>query len=189
MAQTHTIHLAHPIRRLRVVDAPSEAVAVGQPSEACDPEKQASDAAKSQRRQLAQLCETLNDITGKLSDFYQETITRSRGDIARLAVEIARKILKWKTDQGDYDIQTIVEETLKRTPTRQNIVIRLNPEDLPLCQKLQQESPDTPFAALDFVGDWGIGRANCLIETPKGIVKSSVDECLERIGRALEKAQ
>jgi flagellar biosynthesis/type III secretory pathway protein FliH len=67
--------------------------------------------------------------------------------------------------------------------------VRINPEDLPRCQQLQQEKPDSQFASLNLVADWSVGRADCLIETPKGIVKSFVEEHLARITEALEKAQ
>jgi flagellar biosynthesis/type III secretory pathway protein FliH len=138
---------------------------------------------------LAQLCQTIDSIATRLDNHYQETIAQNRGEIAKLAVEIARKILKWKTDEGDYDIHAVVEEALKQAPTRQNLVVRVNPEDLPQCQQLQQQHADGPFAGLNLVADWSVARADCLIETPKGIVRSFVEEHLDRIAEALEKAQ
>ena len=142
-----------------------------------------------QENHLGQLCQMVESMVTKLDDFHRTTIAQSRGDIAKLAVEIARKILEWKTSEGDYDMQAVVEEALKQAPTRQELVVRLNPEDLPLCQQLQQQRPDTPFAELNLVADWSVARADCLIETPKGIVRSFVEEHLDRIAEALEKAQ
>jgi len=138
---------------------------------------------------LIQLCETVDSLAGKLNDLHQQTVAQNRSDIARLAVEIARKILRWKIDQGDYDIQEIIEEALKRAPTRQKLVVRVNPEDLTRCQRLQEENPNSQFAELEFTADWGIAPADCLIETPKGIVRSFVAEHMDRIGEALERAQ
>lgn len=189
MPQTLTINLVRPITALHVLDAEDHEAAVEEVIASCAPGRDARWSTEAQERKLKQLSETLNNVVARLNEFYLETVAKSRSDIARLAVEIARKILMWKTEKGDYDIHAIVEETLKRAPTRQNIVIRLNPEDLPLCQQAQQDNPESPLAELEFVGDWGIARANCLIETPKGIVKSFVDECLERIAQALEKTQ
>jgi flagellar assembly protein FliH len=148
---------------------------------------QAAREIEQQKARLAQLCQAANSIAGGLSRLYQDTLAYNRTEIARLAVEIARKILLCKVEKGEYDIQSIVEEALKLAPTRQNIVIRLNPDDLPLCQQLQKEDPAGPFAELEFTPDWGIGRGECLVETPKGIVKSFLEERLERIGEALRK--
>ena len=67
--------------------------------------------------------------------------------------------------------------------------MRVNPQDLPACQKLQQKDAEGPFAGLEFVGDRSIARADCLVETPKGIVKSFVEQHLERIGEALGRVE
>lgn len=142
-----------------------------------------------QKAQFTRLCRTAGSIAGNLDKFYQETLAGNRSEIARLAVEIARKILVCKIAQGDYDIPAIVEEALKRAPTRQQIVIRLNPQDLPRCQQYQQENPEDPFAGLEFAADPGIGPGECLVETPRGIVKSFIEEHLERIGEALRKVE
>lgn len=139
--------------------------------------------------QFARLCRTAGAIADNLDRLYQETLAKHRTDIAKLAVEIARRILTYKVAQGDYDIQAIIEEALKRAPTRQSIVIRLNPEDLPRCQRYQEENPESPFAELELTADWSVGRGECLVETPKGIVKSFIEEHLERISEALQKVE
>lgn len=142
-----------------------------------------------QEKALVQLCETVDNLAGKLNDLHQKTVAQNRSDIAKLAVEIARKILHWKIEQGDYNIQEIIEEALKQAPTRQKLLVRVNPEDLTRCQKLQEENPNSQFAELEFTADWDITPADCLIETPKGIVRSFVAEHLDRIGEALKRAQ
>ena len=142
-----------------------------------------------QKDELARLLETVNGIADGLHKLHEQTLASNRGEIAKLAVEIARKILMYKVGKGDYEIQAIVEEALKQAPTRQNVVVRLNPEDLPRCQQLQRENPQSPLAELEFTADWSIGRGECLVETPKGIVQSFIEEHLERISEALQKVQ
>jgi flagellar biosynthesis/type III secretory pathway protein FliH len=140
-------------------------------------------------KELSLLCQTVSNLAGKLDRLYQETIAHSHAEIAQLAVEIARKIVMCEVAKGGYDIQAIIEEALKRVPTHQDLIVRVNPDDSPSCQRLQEEHPDSEFAKLQFVGDRSIARANCLIETPKGIVRAFVEEGLERIREALEKSQ
>jgi len=202
MPETLTISLARPIASCHLVDSTGQQGTLndgtdapfdgmkGQELAALQAEQQERLRAIEQREEtLTQLCGTLNSITGKLNDLYQETITQNRGDIAKLAVEIARKILNWKVEAGDYNIRATIEEALKSAPTRQELVVRVNPEDLPRCQQLQQKNPDGQFAELNLIGDWGVDRAGCLVETPKGVVRSFVEEHLGRIAEALEKAQ
>ncbi|MBN1359597.1 MAG: hypothetical protein JW993_03345 [Sedimentisphaerales bacterium] len=202
MAQPRTIHLARPLAALQVVDAAradgspddgagrtGDVAAEQAPSLASAERLRSVQEAERHTQELVQACQLVGTIAGKLQDLYDQTVARHRGDIARLAVEIARKILARRISQGDYDIQPVIEEALKRAPARQSIVIRVNPDDLPRCQQLQQDQPDGQFAELRFVADWSIARADCLIETPKGIVKSFAEEHLARIAEALERAQ
>jgi flagellar biosynthesis/type III secretory pathway protein FliH len=202
MPETLTINLARPVAALRVVDAaqgspPSDKGSGGtagtaaehDPSRALKEHLQNAKETEQHRQSLAQSCRLIDSIAGKLNELYDQTLARNRGDIARLAVEIARKVLAGRISKGDYDLQPVIEEALKRAPARQEIVIRVNPEDLPQCQQLQRDNPDSQLADLNFAADWSIARADCLIETPKGIVKSFVEEHLARIADALERAQ
>jgi flagellar biosynthesis/type III secretory pathway protein FliH len=203
MPEPMTIQLARPIAGVRVLGTTGRAYA--DPASMEDNDGQAAaerieSAIQAERARMAaelerqknrfsQSCQTVDALAANLEKLYQETMANNRADIVKLAVEIARKILKHKVSQGDYDIQAIVEESLKRAPTRQDIVIRLNPEDLGPCQRYQQENPGNPFAELAFTADWSIGRGECLVETPKGIVKSFIEEHLEHISEALQKVE
>ena len=124
-------------------------------------------------------------MAAKLQSVYEKAIVEHRQAIAKLAVEIARKILAQKVKDGDYQIESIIQEALNNAPTRQDIVVRLNPQDLARCQQMQQQG-DGAVAGVKFVADPGIGPAQCVVETPKGKVESLIDEHLEQVaGRAL----
>jgi len=198
-----TLQLGRQIGAVRLFSAAEEASAPPTPAQNSD-ERAATERIDSviqaerarmaaeldrQKGQFSQSCQTVDAIAANLEKLYQDTLADNRADVVKLAVEIARKILQYKVSQGDYDIQAIVEEALKRAPARQNIVIRLNPDDLGPCQKYQQENPGTPFAELTFTADWSVGRGECLVETPKGIVKSFIEEQLGHIAEALQKVE
>jgi flagellar biosynthesis/type III secretory pathway protein FliH len=189
MPETLTIHLAHPVAAVRVADVPGASVPVQAGDPAIRNPKPGIRNPDGRSQELAQLCALVRSVADKLGRLHEETIAGHRSDIARLAVEIARKILTQRVSKGDYDVQAIIEEALKRAPTQQNIVVRVSPQDLPACQKLQQESEKGLFTGLEFVADRSIARADCLVETPKGIIKSFVEQHLERIGEALMKVE
>ena len=94
-----------------------------------------------------------------------------------------------KVQQGDYEIQSIIEKALENAPTRQDLIVHLNPEDLVQWQKLQADNADGTLAGIKFISDSNIGRAECLLESPKGTVESLIDKQLEQIGNALKKAE
>lgn len=143
----------------------------------------------SQKTAFSQACQVLSQVAAKLQESCAEVFARHREEIAKLSVEIARKILIQKVEKGDYEIESIVKESLLHAPSRQDVVVRLNPEDLAQCLKAQQQDEQGGvLAGVQLVADPSIGRAECILESPKGIIKSLIDENLERVGKALGKA-
>ncbi len=200
MTQMLTIHLMQPIAAVSVSDAEPGRSADGEgPMEpaAAPPEStrrrppadDASAESQPQRAELARLLEVVNGLAGGLHQLHEQMLVHHRAEIVRLAIEIARKILMTKVDRGEYEIQAIVEEALKGAPTHQNVVVHLNPADVARCQQLQKDNPQSPFAELELTADWSIGRGECLVETPKGIVRSFLEEHLEHISEALQKVE
>jgi flagellar biosynthesis/type III secretory pathway protein FliH len=133
--------------------------------------------------------QAINGVVTKLNQLYEKVFAEQKEEIARLSVEIARKVLMQKVEDGDYKIESIIKEAFNNAPTRQDIVVHLNPEDLEECQKALKENPDVSLSDIKFVSDSNIGRAECLLESPKGVVESLINEHLERIGKALKKTE
>lgn len=182
MSRTVTIHLEKPICSVNLVDETVEDPAM--PSA----EAKAGESLKVQKESLAQVCQALQDAVDRINEFQKNLFERNKEQIAKLSVEIARKILLQKVQEGDYEIESIVEEALKNAPTSQDLVVHLNPEDLVQCQKALQDDAAGTLAGIKFVADSNVGRAECVVESPKGIIESLINEHLERIGKALEKA-
>ncbi len=194
MTQTPTIQVNQAISSVSLTDAPNGASGrLPQGGEGAStantPSESNSGMIDGVQGQLDQTCQTLDNLAGKLEQLQDEMIQSHREQIARLAVEIARKILVQKVKDKDYEIETIVQEALAKAPTPHGIVVHLNPGDLSVCQQAQQSRPDGPFARIELMADHAVGLAECMLETPKGMIKSFMDEQLESIALALEKAQ
>jgi flagellar biosynthesis/type III secretory pathway protein FliH len=172
---------------VRVIATPTIVIDVPSSSGACLSEnEQEINELEFQKQIYLQARKALEAITGSLQAVYDKAIVEHRQGIAKLAVEIARKILVKKVQENDYQIETIVKEALNNAPTRQDIVVRMNPKDLAACQKLQQEG-DGDFVGVKFVADGGIGPAQCVIDTPRGRIESLIEEHLEQVARVLNK--
>jgi flagellar biosynthesis/type III secretory pathway protein FliH len=139
-----------------------------------------------QKSELSQVCQTLQCVTEKLQNFYDKIFMEHQEQIARLSVEIARKILSQKVEKGDYEIETLIKEVLSKSPTRHDIDIHLNPEDLTNLQNTLQDKP--LFAGIIFTSNPNVGRAECFLKSPKGNIESSINEHLEQIYEVLKKA-
>jgi len=192
MSQTLTVNLNKPVIAVQFMDGHAESDGI-QPS--CpgidDSEADAVQILKqdleTQKAVFLQACEALNGVIAKLNQFCDKLYVEHREEIARLSVEIARKILVQKVENGDYEIESIIKEALNNTPGSQDVKVHLNPEDIEKCRKAQQEEPGGILAGIKLIPDPNIGRAECLLENPKGIIKSLIDDNLERICKALEK--
>ena len=193
MPDTFEINLAMPIKSVRILDGYSsnaESSVTDSMNTAANTEQtELIEDLNAQRRLFSDTCRTLQCVVAKLNQIYDEIFTGHKDEIAKFSVEIARKILTQKIQDGDYEIESIVKETLKNAPTRQDLVVHLNPEDLADCQKAQQDDSGGTLAGVKLVADANIGRAECVLESPKGIIRSLIDEHLEQIEKALKKTE
>lgn len=193
MPATLTINLAKAITSATVLSCvPSSGLASPATVSVGSQANSGSDTAQSleaQEAAFSQVNQMLQDIVGKLNEFYNRAFAAHKDEIARLSVEIARKILVQKVENGDYEIGSIVKEALSNAPARQDVVAHLNPDDLSIYQKLREDEPCEDLAGVKFVPDANIGRAQCLLETPKGIIESLIDQHLEQVGNALKKVK
>jgi len=193
MLQTLTVNLNKPIISATVLDGSADCD-IGQLS---DPDRGNSKAEtgqiprqdyEAQKAVFSQACQALDAVIARLNQFCDKIYAGHREEIARLSVEIARKILMQKVENGDYEIESIIKEALKNAPGSHDVIVHLNPEDIEKYQKAKQDEPGGVLAGIKLIPDPNIGRAECLLESPKGIIKSLIDDNLERIGKALEKA-
>jgi flagellar biosynthesis/type III secretory pathway protein FliH len=194
MTQTLTVHLEKQIASAKIMDDSvggigSKLSGRGRGDSAANAGQVLTQDSEAQKTAFSQAYQALNTVVTKLNECYDKVFVEQKEEIAKLSVEIARKILMQKVEDGDYEIESIVKEALKNAPTRQDIVVHLNPEDCAQCQKAQQDETDGALAGIKFVSDPKIGRAECLLESPKGIIESLINEHLERVSKALKKAE
>jgi flagellar biosynthesis/type III secretory pathway protein FliH len=193
MSQTLKINLDQPIASAKFMDDHVQGDDIQSPSP--DTEESSADAMQIQKKELeaqkvlySQACQALNGVIAELNQFCEKLYAGHREEIAGLSVEIARKILIQKVENGDYEIESIIKEALKNVPGSQDLTVHLNPEDIETCQKAQKDGPGNVLAGIKLIPDPNIGRAECLLESPKGIIKLLIDDSLERISKALGKA-
>ena len=136
---------------------------------------------------MTELCQVLQNAAGKVNEFQDVMFKGHKEQIAKLSVEIAKKILVKEIENGNYDIEAIVTKTLSSAPTRKDLVVYLNPEDFGKFQKAQQD--EGSLSGVAFAEDANIGKAECRLESPKGRIASLIDEQLIQIEEALTKVE
>ncbi len=174
-AEQASINLNKKIQSVRIIDSVQSAEVSAQEAERC------------QKAALSQAAAALNSAAARLRQFYDNAVVRYKEDIAKLSVEIARKILAVKIQNGDYKIEEIVKEAIAGTPAGQTLEIHLNPADLEQCKNTLEGELNCP-AGIVLVPDVNIGRAECMLKSAKGTTESFIDIHLEKIYEALTKA-
>ncbi|MHC4646025.1 MAG: FliH/SctL family protein [Planctomycetota bacterium] len=173
MTQIVTIQVKEPIFSAKLFDGPA---------------MKPVDSLEAEKATLGSVCRALQETVDQVNRSQEELFEKYKEQIVKLSVEIAGRILAQRTEKGDYEIESIVQEALGSAPCRQDLVVRLNPDDLAGLQKAQQGRADSDSGEVRFVADPGVGKAECVVETPKGIIQSLISERLEQITEMLMKA-
>lgn len=124
----------------------------------------------------------------KLNRYYSEIIGGHKEEIVKLSVEIAGRIIARKIKEGDYDISAIIQNAIESLPGGEGVAVHLNPDDFEHYQNAEKEI-GALLTGLKLISDPKVGRAECVVETPKGRIQSIISENLERIEKALIQAE
>ena len=180
MSQPVTIKIATPVASVNPVDNMNSVAAGANEMET------SLEALKEEKENLIQAGKALEDAAVKLQQFQEEIFSSHREQIVRLSVEIAGKILLKETADGNYEIGKIVQEALKVTPAQQDIVVRLNPNDLQQYQKIIEDKGGDAPGNVKLVPDVNIGPTQCVVQTDKGMIEYFIEEHLKQISEALK---
>ena len=143
---------------------------------------------ESQKQLYSNVCLALEEVAARLNQLYDEIFAQHNEAIAKLSIEIARKVLMQNISEGDYQIESIIKETLKGAPEGSDMTVRLNPQDLADLRQLQNTG-SMALDGIELAEDANIGRGECVIESSKGIVKFLIEDHLEQITKALVKTE
>ncbi len=188
MVQSVTIDLARPITSVTIFDVDSSVSKFTEQNHR-GAETADIEVLEEEKTVFSQTIQAFQGAIDKLNHINEQAINEHKEEIAKLSVEIARKILVQKVKDGDYEIESIIKETLTHAPSQQDVVIHLNPEDLAQYNNIQQDGASDTLKGVNLVADPNTAPAQCMIETPKGIIQFFIDEQLEQISKALEKAE
>ena len=118
------------------------------------------------------------DELGRLAEARNEELAR---DATRLAVEIARTLLRAEIDAGRYDIERIVRETLQASGSgRGACALHVNPKDAERLFGVVFRAGTTIEA------DPEIPPGNVHVTTQRGLLVRDVDQALASIAERLE---
>jgi flagellar biosynthesis/type III secretory pathway protein FliH len=123
----------------------------------------------------------LDDTIAELVRAREETDRAVAEDAAKLALVIAREIVRAEVDAGRYDIERIVREALHASGAgRAECVVHLHAEDLKRLAGVQFRS------ATRLEADPEVSHGDVHVSTPRGIVVRDLDAMLATIAERLK---
>jgi flagellar assembly protein FliH len=105
----------------------------------------------------------------------------AEGDLVRLAVAIARRILHREIQVDNDALLGLVKAALGKIDQREIHVIRTHPENVALIQRVLEQGRIQK--RIEISGDARLGQGALIIETSRGQLDASVDTHLEEIER------
>jgi flagellar biosynthesis/type III secretory pathway protein FliH len=196
VAETLVFDVPGPLQSVTVVAPPASAAAqgaaggaggaAGAPGPAAAPtvEDEQARRGEEQRKGLEQTRAALESAVKAVQALEAEIVSGTESQLVALALEIAGKILVQTIEDGKYRIEPIVREALRRIPSRCNIVVRLNPQDL---ARWQEAAATVPVVGLKLTADPGVRKAECVVECAEAVVSATVAEGLARAAEAMKK--
>jgi len=108
------------------------------------------------------------------------------GDVLRLAVRLAEKIIGREIERDETTLADIVSSALRHARQHEMLVVRVNPSDLGAVQSHRERlDPAGRARFLDIVPDPRVGHGGCVIESESGTINAQLETQLRVLERAL----
>lgn len=138
-----------------------------------------------QQQNLSELTETLTKLIAQINLFCRQFFSQHSESIAELSVQIAEKILMQQISTDNYKIEPIIRKALESTTDIKDLTLELNPDDI----EQFKQSNCSDFSHINVIANPQVGKAQCKIDSPSGIIESIISEQLKHVAVALKKSQ
>lgn len=130
-----------------------------------------------------QLAEIKDDTERRIEQFW----TSIEPELLRLAIEIARKIVRRHIDENDGVTLETVKAGLRQLRDRQELKIRVNPEDYEVVRERKEDirSSCDGVRDVEILDDRRVDKGGCLIECGNGHLDARIETQLSEVERAL----
>lgn len=130
-------------------------------------------AVEQERRGLTAARQALEAAARQIDETHQAMLATAEKQLVELALAVARKVLAHEIAEGRHRVEPLVREVLRHLPTRRDVTVHLNPQDLAAWPQGQDAALP---ANLRLMPDAGMQRGECLAETAEGVVSATVAE-------------
>ena len=141
------------------------------------------------RTYVADAVKSVTALIKEVTNYKNNLIKEAEGQLLKLSVEIAGKIILKELDKDDEIVVAIVKKAIKNLIDRETLTIRLNPKDIEIIkkEKVNIMHEVDGIKNLTIIEDESIIRGGCYIETTSSEVDARIDKQLNIISKTLER--
>jgi flagellar assembly protein FliH len=155
--------------------------------QAPDVQREAQRLLEKERGDLKLARQSIQSALERLGALEAQWARQAEEQVVDLALAVAAKVLMQEIRAERHEIDPIVKALLGRLPAGQDAVLRMHPQDLLRCElaRAADSAGDGAPAGVRFVADSTVKRAECILETPQGFVRTDVESHLRELAAAL----
>ncbi|WP_319525236.1 FliH/SctL family protein [uncultured Desulfosarcina sp.] len=149
-------------------------------------EKGRAEVAAANREKIEQAVAALKAAIEEMEKNRCRDRERMEIETVRLALAIAKKIVRYETEHGDV-IEKVVKAAMQQVADPRKLRVRLNPRDIEAVAALgdQLQNGEDADAQLALEGDEAVGRGGCVIEARLGDVDARIEQQIKVIEEML----
>jgi flagellar assembly protein FliH len=176
---------AEEIRQLRAKIEELEAAVVQKSREAYEKGLRAGDAAAKQslEGEVRAAVETLATTIAEVAATRSETIRRAEGDVVRLSIEIARRVLHRELSVDSSALEALIKAAIEKLQQQEVYRVRVHPDQEKLVRVCLEEAGRGQ--GIEVIGDPAQSKGGAFFEISRGALDASVDTQLREIERGL----
>ncbi|RLB11593.1 MAG: hypothetical protein DRG27_00850 [Deltaproteobacteria bacterium] len=139
---------------------------------------------KEKKQIILNAASKLTQITEQISSLREEIINKSEEDILKIALMIAKKVIKAEVSQGTEALLNNIKEALSNTIEKDKVIVRVHPEDYEKLKSIETLKEVLDVDELVLQKDESISiPGGCIVETRF----SEIDARIETQLKAIEK--
>ncbi len=129
----------------------------------------------------------LTQITEQISSLREEIINKAEGDILKIALMIAKKVIKTEVSQGTVEVLlNNIKEAFSNAIEKDKIVVRVHPDDYKKLKSIENLKELLDVDELVLQGDDSIAmQGGCIVETRFSEIDARIETQLKAIEKLL----
>lgn len=139
------------------------------------------------KAELIELIVSFKNFEDELRRQKIEALKLAEKELVELALAIAKKVVRYEVDHTKQTVIRAISESIPQLADKEEILIRVNPEDLKVVQECAQDvkSAEPAIVKLDIAPDDRVSKGGAIVQSSSGSVDTDIDILIETLEKDL----